>query len=101
MAEGFTIPRSAGLQRTRQASENQGDVRRLKQEQIRDILASRKPHQRRDSMGPGSRVLLLLSEQLKNVELIEQLDQDMEVRSCALLQAKTSTFAFLGLTSWC
>jgi len=40
------------------------DGRRAKQDAIRSILSQRKPHQRRDCVLPGTRVLLILNENL-------------------------------------
>jgi uncharacterized protein YwbE len=43
------------------AEDDKGSARIAKQHAIRDVLSTRKPHQRRDCILPGTRVLLILS----------------------------------------
>jgi len=72
------------------STKDNGEGRRAKQESIRSIIAARKPHQRRDSVFPGTRVLLLLSDQLKQVEgqdIADLLDDTQE--SIPLLPVET------------
>ena len=47
--------------------DSSGDARRARQGAIRDVLGARQPHQRRDKVFPGSRVLLMLSSDLKGL----------------------------------
>lgn len=48
------------------AEDDKGSARIAKQNAIRDVLSTRKPHQRRDSILPGTRILLILSKDVSD-----------------------------------
>jgi hypothetical protein len=48
------------------AEDDKGSARIAKQNAIRDVLSTRKPHQRRDSILPGARILLILSKDVSD-----------------------------------
>lgn len=63
---------------TNKLEDERASGRRAKQDAIRDVLSQRKPHQRKDCILPGSRVLLILSEDLRgpNEPLPSPTDED-------------------------
>ena len=48
--------------------EGEADGRKQKQNAIREVLKSRKPHQKKSCVFPGTRVLVIMSEDLKNAD---------------------------------